>query len=307
MVISQVAETPSAKQSLPFAITLISIVPVRSEPREGAEQCTQMLFSESCKILDTLPRWLHIRTLEDNQEGYVDSKMLTLLTEEQHQQYISVREQSTARVSMPLAMAVSEELNQTIPLSFSTLLPDYANGSFHVLGATFRIDPAFVAEGPLRLQRGTLLQMARFLMNTPYLWGGKNALGMDCSGFTQTMMSMFGFQLPRNASEQAGVGEPVKELSQGKSGDLVFFDHNDTDSDNCDEHNNSGDTRITHVGILLPAESPVNENTQASAKQDEYFVLHCSGKLKIEPIDQRGIFGLEQQCYTHHLASIRRL
>jgi hypothetical protein len=39
---------------------------------------------------------------------------------------------------------------------------------------------------------------------------------------------------------------------------------------------------------------------------DGQRVIHCSGRVKIERIDERGIFGAEQQLYTHHLAAIRR-
>lgn len=273
------------------AIVLHSIVPVRAQAREGAEQETQLLFGELCEILDQLPRWYKIRNEADGEEGYVDALMVTPMTAEEYTDYAAALEASTARVQLPMTYAVSGNNGQTIPLSMGTRLPNYHDGQFEVLGVTFRIDSAAVAEQPLPLNAGTLMTVTRFMLNTPYLWGGKNALGMDCSGLTQTVMSLFGIHLPRNASQQVKCGEEVGSLNDAQAGDLVLFDHADPDSEGSLPHNYTGDTRITHVGLLLDAER----------------VIHCSGRVKIEHIDRRGILNTEQQAYSHHLAAIRRV
>ena len=274
-----------------YAIILHSVVPVRTEPREGAEQDTQLLFGEVCRITETLPRWYKIRNEADGAEGYVDAIMVTPLSEEEYTAYSAALAASQARVMLPMTYAVSENNGQTIPLTMGTRLPGYKDGSFNVLGVSFRIDSAAVAEQPLTMQPNTLMQVMRFLLNTPYLWGGKNALGMDCSGMTQTVMSLFGVQLPRNASQQVKFGDEVKSLSEARAGDLVFFDHADPSCDGALPHNCNGDTRITHVGMLLDSER----------------VIHCSGRVKIEQIDMRGIHSAERGAYTHHLAAIRRM
>lgn len=272
------------------AIILHSIVPVRAEAREGAEQNTQLLFGELCEVVETLPRWYKVRNEADGEEGFVDSKMVTPLSAEEYTSCSAALAASTARVILPMTYAMSANNGQTLPLTMGTRLTNYHDGQFEVLGVPFRIDAAAVAEQPLPLNEQILMQVTRFLLNTPYLWGGKNALGMDCSGLTQTVMSLFGISLPRNASQQVSCGKEVKHLKDGKAGDLVFFDHADTSTDNCETNNSKGDTRITHVGILLDAKR----------------VIHCSGRVKIEHIDERGIFGAEQRLYTHHLAAVRR-
>ena len=58
------------------AIALHSVVPVRTEAREGAEQSTQMLFGELCTIVEQKPRWNRVKLESDGQEGWVDSKMI---------------------------------------------------------------------------------------------------------------------------------------------------------------------------------------------------------------------------------------
>ncbi|MBQ6726728.1 MAG: C40 family peptidase [Bacteroidales bacterium] len=125
-------------------------------------------------------------------------------------------------------------------------------------------------------QKETLLDTARSFLNAPYLWGGKSIFGIDCSGFTQTVFSAHGIQLLRDASQQATQGQTVPNLGQARPADLAFFD------------NDKG--RIIHVGILT----------------GDGHIIHASGCVRIDKIDEKGIFNEETGQYTHHLAAIRR-
>lgn len=279
-------------------ISLHSVVPVRTEARETAEMITQILFAEQCEILAEQARWYQVRLCQDGQQGWVDKKMLTPLSAEEEQKLPA---EATAMVLMPMAYAVSENNGQTIPLTAGTRLCNYKDGRFELLGVGFRIDPSMVLTAPLPLDEPHLLQAVRFFLNIPYLWGGKNAMGMDCSGFTQVVLSLFGKHLLRNASEQATQGTEVNGLDQAQAGDLAFFckpqtnhANNETNETNA---NNGAHAPITHVGILI----------------DKQRIIHCSGRVKVEKIDATGIFSIEQADakhpqgqYTHQLLSIRR-
>jgi cell wall-associated NlpC family hydrolase len=234
-----------------------------------------MLFGELCTVLEQKPRWNRVKLNLDGQEGWVDEKMITPMSDEEYRSY-SETLSSAATVVFPMAYAVSENNGQTIPLTAGTRLTNYQDGRFEVLGVGFRIDPNMVRTAPIEMNQDTLLQAVRFFLNIPYLWGGKNAMGMDCSGFTQTVMALFGKHLLRNASEQATQGEAVLTLKEAQAGDLVFFDHEDG--------------KISHVGIVIDPER----------------VIHCSGRVKVEKLDETGIFSAEKGEYTHHLVAIRR-
>ena len=279
-------------------ISLHSVVPVRTEARETAEMSTQILFAEQCEILAEQARWYQVRLCQDGQEGWVDKKMLTPLSAEEEQKLPA---EATAMVLMPMAYAVSENNGQTIPLTAGTRLCNYNDGRFELLGVGFRIDPSMVLTAPLPLDEPHLLQAVRFFLNIPYLWGGKNAMGMDCSGFTQVVLSLFGKHLLRNASEQATQGTEVNRLENAQAGDLAFFCKPQTNhannENNANNANNGAHAPITHVGILI----------------DKQRIIHCSGRVKVEKIDATGIFSIEQADakhpqgqYTHQLLSIRR-
>lgn len=271
-------------------ISLYSVIPVRAEAREGAEQNTQILFGETFDILEEQPRWLRVRLHLDGQEGWVDAKMATPMSPAEFKTY-RADYSSAAMVAMPMAYAVSENNGQTIPLTAGTRLAKYCItspqpsaqgreikiGRFEVLGVGFRIDPGMVISKSLDLNEQNLLQAVRFFLNIPYLWGGKNAMGMDCSGFTQVIMSLFGKPLKRNAREQAEQGRKIADVSKVHAGDLLFFDHEDG--------------KICHVGIAIDSER----------------VIHCSGRVKVEKLDSKGIFNAETGEYSHHLVSIRRV
>lgn len=279
-------------------ISLHSVVPVRTEARETAEMSTQILFAEQCEILAEQARWYQVRLCQDGQEGWVDKKMLTPLSADEEQKLPA---EATAMVLMPMAYAVSENNGQTIPLTAGTRLCNYKDGRFELLGVGFRIDPSMVLTAPLPLDEPHLLQAVRFFLNIPYLWGGKNAMGMDCSGFTQVVLSLFGKHLLRNASQQATQGTEVNRLEDAQAGDLAFFCKPQTNHANHANHannaNNGAHAPITHVGILI----------------DKQRIIHCSGRVKVEKIDATGIFSIEQADaqhpqgqYTHQLLSIRR-
>ena len=268
-----------------YAVNCCTVTPVRQEPSEGSEQLTQLLFGEVCEVLDRLPRWTKIRSTLDGQEGWVDFKMLSPAS-------ISSQEvKGKGVISVPMAIATDMETGDELMLTLGTRLPNYAHGTFEVLGKQYLIDPTCVSQpisnspsgrpiGETPSYSHNVCAIAQTLLNAPYLWGGKNAMGMDCSGFTQVVYSVFGINLLRNAREQITQGTVVPSLSDAQPGDLAFFDHADRDPKA---------TNISHVGILL----------------DNKTIIHCSGCVHIDTIDEQGIH-LPDGELTHHLVQIKR-
>ena len=270
-----------------FVVNHCTVTPVRQEPSEGSEQLTQLLFSEVCEVLDRLPRWTKIRSTLDGQEGWVDFKMLTPAS---HLSPITYNLPATV-VAVPMAIATDMETGEELMLTLGTRLLNYAHGTFEVLNKKYLIAPTCVSQpisnspsgrpiGGTPSNNHSVCAIAQTLLNAPYLWGGKNAMGMDCSGFTQVVYAATGVNLLRNAREQITQGEVVASLADAQPGDLAFFDHADRDPKA---------TNISHVGLLL---SPTE-------------IIHCSGCVHIDTIDEQGIH-LPDGELTHHLVKIKR-
>ena len=108
------------------------------------------------------------------------------------------------------------------------------------------------------------------------MWGGRTTTGIDCSGFTQMVYRSFNISLPRDSHEQAKKGKKIFSLDKSQLGDLAFF-------------TKTNSKKISHVGILLKTNK----------------IIHASGKVKINNIDEKGI--VENQQHTHQLHSIKRI
>lgn len=122
-----------------------------------------------------------------------------------------------------------------------------------------------------------MLDFAQKMLDTPYLWGGRSIFGIDCSGFVQLCARAAGKQLPRDASQQVQEGELVYFLPEIQPGDLAFFG------------NEEG--HIVHVGMML----------------DNERIIHASGQVRVDYLDQTGIFNKERNEHTHRLQVIKRI
>ncbi len=125
--------------------------------------------------------------------------------------------------------------------------------------------------------KSNIIETAQLYLNSPYLWGGKTPFGIDCSGFTQMVYKLNGYKLLRDASMQATQGDSLSFIEESEPGDLAFFD------------NEEG--IITHVGIIM---------------KDNY-IIHAHGKVRVDRLDQSGIFNNQIRKHTHKLRVIKRI
>ena len=275
---------PIPSDTVQYLVANATVCPVREDPSYAAEQATQLLFGEVCEFLERHRGWTKIRSTVDGQVGWVSSSMLTP-TDNPY----PITDTRTAVVAHPIATATPINGGAPLLLTMGTRLPNYSHGTFEVLGQQYLIDPTCVNNTTQLLNsdlsRAELLNnvcaTAQTLLNTPYLWGGKNAMGLDCSGFTQVVYAAVGVNLLRNAREQITQGEEVKLLSEALPGDLAFFGYTNSETQAI---------KITHVGLLL---SPTE-------------IIHCAGgRVHIDRIDADGIY-LSDGTKTHDLIQIKR-
>lgn len=258
-----------------YGIALTPVTPMRADVSECAEMVSQLLFGEHFRILDKQPRWLFVENSFDHYRGWIDAKMATIIDEEE---FIRIESASRYVIRMPISDLKCDHQKAPIRVSMGSLLPGYdVSRRLCVLaGRAFRISPNAMVEVKINNIK-SLLRTAELFLNTPYLWGGRHILGIDCSGFVQTVFRINGVHLPRDASQQIEEGLFIADFTEAISGDLAFF------------ANESG--RIIHVGIMH------TPNT----------IIHASGTLHIDRLTAEGIWSDSMNKYTHSKPIIKRI
>ncbi len=251
------------------ALIAVPAAPVRRKPNHRKEMVNQLLFGEAVKVLkEKGDLWIKIRGLHDGYEGWMTNTMVV----EVDAAIANTRSVYTT-ASLLNTIAIGDKTMQ-IPAGSS--LPYFDNGAGK-LGEHVFTCSGNVLNRDAQQPGGPLLEeLTTAWLNAPYLWGGRTPLGVDCSGFVQVIYKMMGFDLPRDAWQQAQEGASVKKFSETKPGDLAFF-------------NNKED--IVHVGILLGGDK----------------IMHASGKVKIDRIDKKGVTDAATGKRILSLKAIRRI
>ena len=237
-------------------LTSVAVAPLRREPTDRSEMVSQALYGEELEVLEQNEKWALVRLNRDGYEGWMDRKQMEQFIVPSAQRLLkgiltSCQLADSTTIWLPAGALVSQDV------IVSDTLSDF-NGS-----------------------EEDIARCARLFLNAPYLWGGRTIMGIDCSGFTQLVMALNGIQLPRDAYQQAELGETVSFLEETQTGDLAFFDN--------------AEGRIIHVGLILRDAS------------QQGLVIHASGKVRIDIIDHQGIYNRESGQYTHQLRIVKRL
>lgn len=234
-----------------YALPHISAAHVREEPRHGSEMSTQALMGTPLRLLEqTENGWWRVE-MPDGYRGYIIGNSLTLLDSAAMERWkraermmvtvmheVRLVEDTVSR--QPVADLVAGDILELESRSGrwdKLRLPDGRSGWLRGEMLTPLADVKPGADAAARIVRS-----AASLMGTPYLWGGMSSKGVDCSGLVRVAYGNVGIILPRDASQQAKVGN---EVAPGyyREGDLAFFT------------GTSG--RVNHVAIIVEGDSVI--------------------------------------------------
>ena len=251
-----------------FGICNLANIPLRIEPSDRSEIISQVLFGEHFEVLEQQKQWVKIKIQFDDYEGWVDEKQFKIISEKD---YNKLSEEK---------IVLNGDLIEYITNNQNFLMPIPLGSSLSFLGSKNINSENYIFDG-LKVTgvnpKENIVNSAFLYLNSPYLWGGKTPFGIDCSGFTQMVYKLNGYKLLRDARQQAQQGEPLSFIEESEPGDLAFFDN--------DEGN------IIHVGIIMK----------------DNFIIHASGRVRIDRLDHSGIFNSELNKHTHKLRVIKKI
>lgn len=233
------------------SICIVSIAPMRAENSHQSEMVSQVLYGESVDILEVKDGFSKIKMDFDEYEGWVDSKQFAKISDEDFEKRkTEILTKIYGIYDVPegkMLLSIGSEIESDVTKNIEKTTPE------------------------------NIAETAKLFLNVPYLWSGRSFFGIDCSGFSQIIYKVNGISLPRDAYQQAEIGEVLNFVEESQPGDLAFFE------------NEEG--RIVHVGIML-------ENQK---------IIHAYGKVRIDTLDSTGIFNRDLGKHTHKLRFLKRI
>jgi len=192
-----------------------AVAPLRRAPEPDAEQLDQLVFGEAFDGLVERDGLVLGQAARDGYVGWVEAAALSAPLLAPTHRVSALRTYAFSRPDLKSAPACLLGLNALVTV-------DDREGRFvraaragwlvesHLaeVGRGFKADPAAVA--------------LRFL-HAPYQWGGRESLGLDCSGLVQQALYACGRACPRDSDHQQALGRPLADIAELRRGDLVFW------------------------------------------------------------------------------------
>ncbi|MFC0217168.1 C40 family peptidase [Pseudochelatococcus lubricantis] len=224
-----------------------AIAPLRRIPVSDGALDTEALIGERVLVWEEQEGWARVTLLGDGYEGYMPVAALGEVAAPTHRV-------SALRTFVYPGPSIKLPPLDALPFmgqvrvgaladGFARIEREYGEGFVYAAHLT-------PAETPVG---GDFVAVAERFLEVPYLWGGKSALGIDCSGLVQLSLSAAGVEAPRDSGPQReGLGEELPAGAALRRGDLVFWPG--------------------HVGILRDAQTLLHASGHHMTVVSEPFV-----------------------------------
>jgi cell wall-associated NlpC family hydrolase len=194
------------------------VAPVRRAPSPDAALDTEALKGERVTIYERTPEgWAWGQLQSDGYVGWLPDIALVAPRSTPTHKVTALRTFAFPGPSIKLPPAESLPLGARIQVATT-------DGGFAITNQRHYLTAQHVA--PLDTCEPDFVAVAERFVGTPYLWGGKSALGIDCSGLVQTALAAAGLKAPRDSDMQEralGAALPPEQWTRLRRGDLLFW------------------------------------------------------------------------------------
>jgi cell wall-associated NlpC family hydrolase len=219
-------------------------LPLRREPRFDSTLDTEALHGETVTVYEEHEGWAWVQLHHDDYVGYMPSEGLVA--------DVSTPTHRVAVLRTYVFPGPDSKMPPLAMLSLNARITVIESSDRHVrlAGGGFVYARHVVPVGEVVKD---YVAVAESFIGTPYLWGGRTSVGLDCSGLVQLAAAVAGHTVPRDADMQAAeAGHAIDWQGAPLSrGDLVFWEG--------------------HVGIMTSAEDFLHANAHHMTVELEPF------------------------------------
>lgn len=189
-----------------------AIIPLRPAPNTDVGVDTVLLYGEGFDVYDAHDGWVWGQSRRDGYVGYVPQPALSQETSE-----------ATHVVAVPTTHLYPKADIKTEPVAAlwmtSLLAPTSLTAEFATVGNYFLPAQHLVT---VEETASDWVTVAETFLHAPYVWGGKTAAGIDCSGLMQVALARAGILAPRDSDMLREFGEEVS-TDNLRRGDMLFW------------------------------------------------------------------------------------
>lgn len=191
-----------------------------SEPSEKSLIETECLFGETVEIFKEHLDWVYCKLNTDNYYGWVKKNGLGKLKNATHRVitnrsfvYIDKNPKSNCLLYLPLGakLFINNVQSEWAEVSlYSYKMQTGYIPSCHIVSLDHKVKD--------------WVSIAQLLVGTPYRWGGRDTIGIDCSALLQLSYQTYGEDIPRNTSEQIKLKKnKISNIDDLRRGCVVFW------------------------------------------------------------------------------------
>lgn len=199
-------------------VVIRPVTALKVKPESTSETLSEVLYGEPVQLLAEIPGWWFMASIIDGYMGWVTESAIA-----------EFEVLPTHRVSAPLTHVYLEpslksEPQVILPMgAYLTLPGPVENGFAETAFEGWVFEKHLTAIGKTEADEDVVTVAEQFI-GSPYLWGGRSKLGIDCSGLIQLTLAHAGFRVLRDSGPQLrSLGRALSAHEKPCRGDLAFF------------------------------------------------------------------------------------